>query len=66
MLGSKYFAFARKESISQLLSFINIKKYWGCKLRIGVAKFNIGGATATSKQYKVSPLHTAYLWIRAY
>ena len=25
----------------------------------GVAEFNIGGATATSKEYKVSPLTTS-------
>ena len=31
-------------------------KILGCKLRIGVAKFDFGGATATSKQYEVSPL----------
>ena len=28
----------------------------GCKLRLGVAKFHVGGANATSKEYKVPSL----------
>ena len=32
-----------------------VDKYWGCKMSSGVAKLNIGGASATSKVYKVPP-----------
>ena len=32
------------------------QKHWGCKRMTGVAKFHIGDATATSKEYKVLPL----------
>ena len=32
-----------------------------CKLRIGDAKFHVGGATAASKECKVSPLSVAEL-----
>ena len=31
--------------------------YWECKAGTGVAKLNIGVATATSEEYEVSPLY---------
>ena len=46
----------QRKAFCQPLASMNIQKYWGCTLRIGVAKFDIGGATATSKLYEVSPL----------
>ena len=37
-----------------------VDKYWGCKMSIGFAKLNIGGASATSKVFKVSPLQKCW------
>ena len=43
---------SRKKSISPATDICELEKYWGCNLWIVVATFEIGGATATSKQYK--------------
>ena len=49
--------FQDRKAFHQLMIIVNIKKnILGCKLWIGVAKVDIGRATATSKQYEVSPL----------
>ena len=36
-------------------------KTLGCKLRVGDAKFHVGGAPTTSKEYGVSPQGTYHL-----
>ena len=52
---TKCFAFARKKSIPQLPPSMNVQKYWGCKLRIGVAKLNIGVQLQPKNNTKCRP-----------
>ena len=46
-------SFTRQILILPASAIYEQRKYWVCKLRIGVAKFQIRDATATSKDYKV-------------
>ena len=54
--STKGFIFPLK-GLLPLLRAWRTSYYWGCKHDIGDARFKIGVAVATSKEYKVTPLY---------